>query len=749
MITAKANTRLAMAIALALGSAAAVPVAGAAEPTVGALEEITVTARKRVENLQDVGTSVSALSAADLERRFDADLQSFANAAPNLIIDDIQQGPGSPAAISIRGVGTTDVEKNFDPTVGVVVDGVFIGVNSGAMIKAIDLERIEVLRGPQGTLFGRNSIGGVINVLRGKPTSDGFGGAVRAGAGNNGDMQLDGYVNIPVGETFAFRLGGAMRENDGWFYNATLNRDSGEMEYTQISPQFSWRPIEGLEIYYRYDKTEQDQDANTVHNMAQPDQAWCFFYNQCAQGVQTPQSGDRYVVLQNGDGSPDGVPYQSYFDTDLHIVNVNWDINDSYSVAYVMGDFSTEEEVYQDWDGTALTLYHTDRPATWDQQSHELRVTFTGDRLSYTAGLYYWESDYRIDLLSYIGFGDLLFGLPSGTVLEVPQTVVQNTESTAFFIEGDYKINDAWTITLGGRYTEDEKDSGLIDPIMPELAVEGSLDNPFREKWSEFTPKASLKYRMNDDVMLYGLYSKGFRAGGFNGRPGTYEAASIPYDPETVDNFEAGWKTTWLDGRLRVNGALFFMKYDDKQEEQSVPTSQGTGQQTVVVNASSVDIMGLEVDFAAIITDNFTLAGNVGLLDAEYETLVDPVTQTDLSYLKLRRAPDYTATLSPTYTLDALNGKFTFQADLRFVADQELTFLNTPQSRSKSHETIDASISYRFGETTIAVWGLNLTDDDSWSQAYDVGTSLDFAGLWTYAAARPPRTYGLRLSHNF
>lgn len=749
MITAKANTRLAMAIALALGSAAAVPVAGAAEPTVGALEEITVTARKRVENLQDVGTSVSALSAADLERRFDADLQSFANAAPNLIIDDIQQGPGSPAAISIRGVGTTDVEKNFDPTVGVVVDGVFIGVNSGAMIKAIDLERIEVLRGPQGTLFGRNSIGGVINVLRGKPTSDGFGGAVRAGAGNNGDMQLDGYVNIPVGETFAFRLGGAMRENDGWFYNATLNRDSGEMEYTQISPQFSWRPIEGLEIYYRYDKTEQDQDANTVHNMAQPDQAWCFFYNQCAQGVQTPQSGDRYVVLQNGDGSPDGVPYQSYFDTDLHIVNVNWDINDSYSVAYVMGDFSTEEEVYQDWDGTALTLYHTDRPATWDQQSHELRVTFTGDRLSYTAGLYYWESDYRIDLLSYIGFGDLLFGLPSGTVLEVPQTVVQNTESTAFFIEGDYKINDAWTITLGGRYTEDEKDSGLIDPIMPELAVEGSLDNPFREKWSEFTPKASLKYRMNDDVMLYGLYSKGFRAGGFNGRPGTYEAASIPYDPETVDNFEAGWKTTWLDGRLRVNGALFFMKYDDKQEEQSVPTSQGTGQQTVVVNASSVDIMGLEVDFAAVITDNFTLAGNLGLLDAEYQTLIDPVTQTDLSYLKLRRAPDYTATLSPTYTLDALNGKFTFQADLRFVADQELTFLNTPQSRSKSHETIDASISYRFGETTIAVWGLNLTDDDSWSQAYDVGTSLDFAGLWTYAAARPPRTYGLRLSHNF
>jgi iron complex outermembrane recepter protein len=194
--------------------------------------------------------------------------------------------------------------------------------------------------------------------------------------------------------------------------------------------------------------------------------------------------------------------------------------------------------VYQDWDGTPLTLYHTDRPATWNQHSHELRLN-TGDRLSYTAGVYYWESDYRIDLTSYIGFGDLLFGLPFGTVLfPGPQTVVQNTESTAFFIEGDYKLNDAWTLTLGGRYTKDEKDSGVVDPLMPELAVRGSLGNPFREKWSEFTPKASLATGQRR-LMFYGLYSKGFRAGGFNGRPGTYEAASIPYDPETVDNFEA------------------------------------------------------------------------------------------------------------------------------------------------------------------------------------------------------------------
>ncbi|MFM7274165.1 MAG: TonB-dependent receptor, partial [Gammaproteobacteria bacterium] len=639
---------------------------------------------------------------------------------------------------------TTDVEKNFDPTAGVVVDGVFIGVNSGAMLKAIDLQGVEILRGPQGTLFGRNSIGGVINVTRGKPDFEAVSGAVRAGIGSYSDRQVDGYINVPANDMFAFRLGGAWRENDGWFDNKTLGKDVGASEYKVISPSFTLRPTEGVELYYRYDKSQQDQDANTVSNVAQPGQAWCFFYNQCAQSQSDPQSGDRYDVLQNGDD-----PYQSYFDTELHIASLQWEINDAWTLNYVFGDFATDEEVYQDWDGTSLTLYHTDRPAEWNQTSHELRVNYSGDRLNVTAGIYLWESDYRIDLTSYIGFGDLLFGLPSGTVLTVEQTVVQNTDSQAVFFEGDYELTDSLTVTLGGRYTEDEKDSGLIDPIMPELAQSGSLDNPFEESWEEFTPKASLKYRVSDDLMFYALYSKGFRAGGFNGRPGTYEAASIAYDPETVDNYELGMKSEWLDGRLRANASVFTMKYDDKQEEQSVPTSQGTGQQTVVVNASSAEINGLELDLAFAVSDVFTLNGNLGLLDAEYDELADPLTGTDLTSLDLRRAPDITATISPVLTFPVPGGTLTAQADWRYVGDQELTFLNSPQSHVPAHDVLDASVNYQFGDTLVSVFGMNITDDDSWSQAYDVGTSLTFPGLWTYAAVSPPRTYGLRVLHNF
>lgn len=708
------------------------------------LEEVTVTARKRVENLQEVGMSVSALSAADLAIRFDVDLQTLQNSSPNLVVDDIQQGPGSPAAISIRGVGTTDVEKNFDPTVGVVVDGVFIGVNSGMMLKAIDLESVEVLRGPQGTLFGRNSIGGVINVTRQKPTFDGFSGYAVVGAGNYDHIQADAYLNFSFSDKFAFRLGGAIRQNDGWFYNATLDRDVGEMEYRIISPSFTWRPTENLEIYYRYDDTTQDQDANVLHNMAQSSQVWCFYYNQCAGSVRVPQSGDNYTVLQNDDP-----PYQTFFDTQTHIVNASWSINDRYNMVYVFGDFSTDEEVYQDWDATALTLYHTDRPADWNQQSHELRLNYSGDRLSYTAGLYYWDSDYSIDLLSYIGFGDFLFDLPPGTVLEVPQSVTQTTKSTAIFVEGDYMLTDKWTLTLGGRYTKDKKTSAVVDPIMPELEELGGPGNPFKEDWDEFTPKLGIRYQMSDAMMFYGLYSKGFRAGGFNGRPGTYEAASIPYDPETVDNFELGMKSEWLDRRLRFNVSIFNMDYKDKQEEQSVPTSQGTGQQTVVVNAAEATIRGLEIDFNWLINDIFRLEGNLGLLDAKYDELDDPITGTDLSYLELRRAPEMTGTLIPILTFDLGNGVLQARGAWHYVSDMEYTFLNSPQTQARAHSTIDASLMYTINSFSISLWGLNLNGDSTWSQGYDVGAQVGSDGFWSYTAVRPPKTYGINLAYSF
>jgi iron complex outermembrane receptor protein len=745
------NRTVAAAIALALAAPAAIDTVQAAE---GALEEIVVTARKREENLQDVGTAVSALSVTDIDRRFDADLATFANAAPSVIIDDLQQGPGSPAAISIRGVGTTDVEKSFDPTTGVVLDGIFIGANSGSMLKAIDLQSVEILRGPQGTLFGRNSIAGVINVTRKRPSNE-FGGELRAGYGNYSDLQLDGYVDVPLGDKFAFKLGGALRNRDGYFYNRTQNRRVGELDYSSVSPSFVWKPMENLEVYYRFDKSWQDQDSNTVNNNAQPDQVFCFFYNQCAVSVDTPQSGDRYTVLQND--TEGGDARDSFFDTDMHVFQVGWDLSDDYRVDYLFGYFKTDEKVYQDWDGTPLTLYHTERPAQYAQRTHELRLTYDGDGpIKYTIGAYAWNSTYRIDLLSFIGFGDFLFGLPAGTVLTGPQTVQQHTDSYAGFFEGDWEFIENWTLTLGGRYTKDEKTSAVKDPLFTaQLDVEGGFGNPFEESWSEFTPKASLRYKANDDLMFYGLYSKGFRAGGFSGRANTYETMSTPYDPETVNNYEVGMKSEWLDRRLRLNVSAYFMQYDDKQEELSVPISVGTGQQTFVLNASKAEMKGVEVELVTTPFDGFTLSGAIGYLVAKYKHLNKPGTENDpggpvdLTDLDLRRAPEWTATLTPTYEWQMLGGDMWVQASWHYIDETELTFLNSPQTHNDAQNIIDASINYKLGNATLSAYGANLSNEDAYTVGFDVGAETNFAGLWSYTATRPPRTYGFRLVYAF
>jgi iron complex outermembrane receptor protein len=760
------------AVSVAVAAALlAVPALGSAQQSgARALDEIVVTARKRDEDLQDLGVSISALGAADLARRHDVDLLTLSNMAPNLIIHDIQQGPGGVAAIAIRGIGTTDLEKNFDPTVGVVLDGVFIGVNSGAIFKAIDLESVEVLRGPQGTLFGRNSIAGVINVGRGRPDVDeGVSGAVRASYGRFNDRQLDGYINMPVNENLAFRLGGAIRESDGFFYNITIDEDVGDKEYFSLSPSFLFTPTDNLSVYYRYDRSLQRQDSDILHNMARPDQLFCFFYNQCAESLTVPQSGNRYAALQEGGLNTDGAyqPYDNYFGTKLHVANIRWEIDDAFSLDYVFGLFSTDEATYQDWDGTAFTLYHTDRPAQWNQRSHEVRVNYGGERLNYTVGAYAWDADYYIDNTGYIGFLNAFFPdfFPPATEIgstdpvAAPQSVAQNTESRAIFLEADYELTDALTLTFGGRYTKDRKDSGVRD-LNPGFGFPGgpgvnnNFDDPFRADYSEFTGKLGARYRFSDNLMVYGLYSEGFRAGGFGGRPGTYTGAATPYDPEFVKNYEAGWKSELFDNRLRLNGSVFFMQYEDKQEEQSIvnPLS-ATGQETLVLNAGEVDIMGVELDFLAIISDNFSIAGNAGYLYHDIKTLVDPLTDTDLSFLDLRRAPSFTATLSPTWRTNVMGGELTLTADLRHIGSHHLTFLNDAEAFNPSTEVLDASIMFtmdnNFGETSVSLWGLNLTGDDSWSQGYNVGSGVEFGGLWTYTAVRRPRTYGIRISHNF
>ena len=295
--------QLVIALAAAGVGITSVPVVQAQQ---GVLEEITVTARKREESMQDVGISVSALSETEIQRQFARDIQDLANISPNLIIDDTGQGPGGTAAIFIRGVGMADLEKNFDPAVGVSVDGVFIGSTAGALMRSIDLARVEVLRGPQGTLFGRNTVGGLINIERTRPTGE-LGGRFRAGVENYETYYLDGIFNFALTDNLAVKLTAALRDQgEGYYDNVTFGRDQGRQDYTNLGANFLWTPTDTLELEYTYNREELDQDTPALVNVTRPDQLFCTAYGYCSPSLDTTITGDRLGVAGGGGVPPPG-----------------------------------------------------------------------------------------------------------------------------------------------------------------------------------------------------------------------------------------------------------------------------------------------------------------------------------------------------------------------------------------------------------------------------------------------------------
>lgn len=707
----------------------------------GGLEEIVVTARKRSENLQDVSTSVSALSAGELALRFDSDVRDFANAAPNVLIDDTQQGPGGVASATIRGIGVADVEKAIDPTVGIVLDDIYFGTSSGGLIRAIDIDRVEVLRGPQGTLFGRNAIAGVINLSRSRPTQE-LTGKVRATYANYDSLDLEGVVSFGLTDWAAVKFTAARKKTDGYIYNTLQQQDAQRSDFTALGMQLLLTPMPGLEVSFSFDDQNTDQDPPQLSNLAGPTSLlgsppiaranlFCAGLGQCSPAPGVPQQGDRYESISNG---PLGK--NAFFDSNLFIAKAKYDISNDLELQYIYGRYETDEGITQDFDATPLTLFHTDRPARYHQDTHELRLTKGGGGpLSFVAGLYYWDSAYRIDLVSYIGF------VVPDTVLVIPQTVRQTNKSYAGFFDVDYRFSEQFKLTLGGRYTKDKKTSGVRD-----LGFD-FYDDPVKESWKKFTPKVALSFEPTDDILAYGLWSRGYRTGGFTGRPATENAARTPYQPETVDNFEIGLKTELLDRRLRVNAAAFKLDYKDKQEEFSVPAPVGTGQETRILNAATATVKGIELDVTALVFDGFTVSGNVGYLDAKYKRFFADVDSdgiaTDNSGLKFRRAPKWNYTLSATYEREVGPGTMYLQGTWHFIGKHEMTFLNNSALQNPGQDLLDGSLSYKINNTMVSGFVRNLLKEDGWTIGFDV------QGLWSYAAPRTPRTYGIAITQTF
>ena len=711
------------------------------------LDEIVVTARKREENIQDTALSVSALSARDIDNRVPNDIRDLAADSPNLIIDDLQQGPGSPTAIFIRGIGVSDVEKNFDPTTGVVLDGVFIGANSGAMLKTIDLESVEILRGPQGTLFGRNTVAGVINLTRTKPTGE-AGGKIRVGYGDYDTSVIDGLLNFGTPD-FAFKISGTHREQkEGYLTNLVTGEDLGREEYTQITINSLFKISENLEVEITLTDEQQDQDAHTSLNLGGATTWWCAVYGQCSPGIGIPQSGDRYKVYNNEPNARN-----ASFESFTGILEVRWDLSDNYRLDYILGRKTTDEEVDQDWDGTPLTLYHTTRDAEYEQLSHELRLTSDLDgSFNYVVGLYKWDSEYTIPMESRIGFFDLFGAVPTqDPLIVVPlyNYTHQETDSMAVFFEGDYDINDQFTLTIGGRYIDEEKSSNACQGPGP--YPDCSQINTYADKtFTKFTPKVALSYQSSENMLYYISYSQGYRSGGFNGRWGNQFSAIRPYRPETVTNIELGLKSQLLDNRLRFNMAIFDMDYEDKQLDVDIPdTLAAIGRATVTDNVAEATFRGIEIELYAIINQNFSVDLNMGYLDASYDEFFADFTgsgtEADFTYLEPLRAPELTWTLGLTYEWQAGAGIAYIRASAHFIGEHHTSQLNSQTVFNNDQTLVDLSMNYEIDNTTFAFFAKNITEEDGFTVGYDV-----FAGAaWTYGMARKPRVWGFNITQSF
>jgi iron complex outermembrane receptor protein len=803
-------------LGIALGIAAVV---GVATPsTAGAqgasvVEEIIVTARKREENIQDIGISVSAMGQQEIQNQYSTDIRDLVAISPNLVIDDTAQGPGGVASIYIRGIGVSEVEKNFDPAVGVVIDGIYIGTMTGGLQRTIDLERMEVLRGPQGTLFGRNTIGGVVNMERTKPTKE-LGGTVRAGYGDYDTSVLEGLVNFGLGEQVGLKLTGAYRNQDEGYYTSTCNpnitasvttppcttngQDVGAIEYTNFGANLLWTATDNLEFEYTYDKEETTQDTPPLVNASQPNspplpQSYCDNFASppgnaqfCAPSLTTPTSGgrlntDQVVVgprstFENGPGNPtvtypNGEPKRdATFDTETHIGEAHWGFADNYQMDLIVGRWETDETVLTDWDGTSDVTFHTDRPAEYEQTTAELRFSGENGPFNWTVGGYYWDSEYEIRLVSVIGFFGPPFAVPIIKVadlgippIDLPQFTRQESESWAVFGEADWAFTDTLTLTLGGRFTEDDKSTEqrgqvpcglpgfggvLPPPLDTDCASDPNTPVTASKTWDEFTPRVGLKWAITDDSMTYATYSAGYRSGGFNGRVDSVETAATPYDQETVDNFEVGYKSEWFENRVRFNTAIFYMKYDDKQEEIQLPSgSSGTGQKTFVVNAADATITGIEFEVIAVPVNSVNLRANLGFLDAEYDNFTYDANPggvpniVDNSHLNFRRAPDFTGSFGAEWVTQLGSGDMRIGGTWHYIGEHDVDFANKPELENDAQNLVDAAISYEYKWDSVSalasLYGRNLLDEDGYTIGFDV------SGLWSYAHTRPPRTWGV------
>lgn len=701
-----------IAIAVAVLCSSAAPTLVNAQPGM-TIEEVTVTARRRSENLQNVPVSVSAFSESALEAQGIADITELQQRLPNTTLQ-VSRATNTTLTAYIRGIGQQDPLWGFEPGVGIYVDEVYIARPQGAVLDVLDIESIEVLRGPQGTLYGKNTIGGALKYqtrrLGNEPTLD-----LQATYGSYDRMELKAAGSVPVVEDKLFIGGGiAIMERDGFGEFINTGEDNYNKDVATGHVKIEWRPRDDLEVVLAADRTEDDSNARGGYRLT--------------PSLTTGQQP--YGDVFDSDTS---LPAENKVETEGYSLRIAWDINDNIALKSITSAREGDTYTNIDFDATAVNSF--DVPAIYDDEqfTQELQIAYTGERLNGVAGLYYYDGEA-------CGVFDVILGL-TGSTLENGGCV--DTQSYSIYAQFSFDVNEQLTVNLGGRYTEDEKDADVYRFVYLGSKFPNDVEAPFAvqsdfsddESWNEFTPHVGVQYQVNDDVMAYASYTTGFKSGGFDMRANesVNPRANEPFDPETVESFELGVKTTLLDERLRLNAAVFYNDYTDMQV--TVQRAIGsTDFATQVVNAGESEMSGIEIEATAVLADNLTLTAVIGYIDAKF-TQVDffnPETQQveDVSdFWVISNTPEWSSNLALNYIIDISGWSTSITGSLAYRDDTSI--FEVPSALDEESYTLyNASIVATSPDEHwwVALHGKNLGDKEYRVAGYNFPATFDGAG---------------------
>lgn len=760
----------------------------------GVLEEVLVTATRRGEqDILSTPLAMTALSGEEIDRFAVRDLNDVAVDVPGLSAATVS-GFNS-AQFAMRGTTETSIILYKESPVGVTLDEFVVPVLQTSNLEMFDIESVEVLRGPQGTLFGKNTTGGVINVRTKQPVLDESSADVALQFGDFGTQKANLALNFG-NDTFAFRMAAMYLESDGYYKNGAAwgplccgmefdgesgvgnGQDLGGNDVLSGRAKLLWSPNENLNMTLQYEYIRDRGDSPPIVSNSINGVYFATFWGMPGYDPSMDPLDQAGSTLRN-EFYVD-IPGGHKVDVDGFYLNGDYSINEDLTLYFNAGNRDQKSRLPSSYGGTSgpISLFDATRDDDRDTSQMEVRLASNSDHpLDWVVGAYYQEDDTNFCVMQIVGMLDGFgLGTPPGTFNNTPLLLcnTQDAKAKALYADGTWEVNERFRITAGLRYS-DEKKAWAGRPRGPTLGgepvmnvisqpIDGSDFDRFpdgvqynSDSWSEPTYRLIFDYDLTDNMFGFIGYSRGFKSGGYNDQTGTVlnpipELALEPVEPEIADSYEGGIKTSFADGAATIAINAYYVKYSDAQR--TLNASFPTGQETLFFNAAEMDVKGVEFEGAWAATNELTINYNVAYMDAKYDkfeadTNFDGIIDVDLSGEPVTRAPKWMGSVSGLYLMSLNNGG-DLQFDLRYsyedksvagYSDLGQAFNPTLQTRT----LLDASIWYRAPNNRwyVRALGSNLTDD-----RYRTGV-LDVAGVWVMAAYGQPRYYGLEFGTSF